>query len=89
MTDDQRKATAERRQADRRPLQGEVTVRFELTELVGPGQNISETGVFFVVDRAIPVMVEVEGRDEPRRGELVRVQSMGQDGTGIAIRFLP
>ena len=57
---------AERRRAERLALDSEVTVRFEDLEIVGPGQNISETGVYFVAEAQARVRVLVEGLAIPR-----------------------
>jgi hypothetical protein len=65
-----------------------VTVRFDGATVLGSGQNISAQGVFFVAEVAIPVTVQIEGVEHAVRGELVRVQSMGDGRTGIAVRFL-
>lgn len=79
--------TRERRRPERRPLDGEVVVEFSEADLVGPGQNISEAGVFFVTEGSIPVSVRVEGREGLVAGQLVRVESMGAGKLGIAIKF--
>ena len=88
MTDTDDTATDNRRSGERAPLDGRVTVHFPEEPLVGPGENISDAGVFFVVDQNVRVKVEVEGRDGTVEGELVRFQSMGEGRTGIAIRFV-
>ena len=65
-----------------------VSVRLETDMIVGPGQNISAQGLFFITDGAIPVTVKVGGVAEPVRGELVRVTAMGDGRLGIAVRFV-
>ena len=80
--------TADRRRAERSPFDGEVTVAFDQLELVGPGRNISATGVYFVSDSQPRVMVRIEGRDEPVAAELVRVETLGNGQVGVAVRFL-
>lgn len=79
--------TAERRQDTRRDLAGKVTVRLPAQGLVGPGENVSPDGVFFVADAALQVEVTLPGESEPRRGELVRLTAMGEGRVGIAIKF--
>lgn len=79
--------TQDRRGEDRRPLTGEVIVRFSDTPLEGSGQNISPEGVYFVSEGAVRVRVWLEGRDEPVEGSLVRVATMGDGKTGIAVAF--
>lgn len=70
------------------PMHENVTVQIEAQRIVGPGENISAQGVFFVTEGAIPVTVRIAGVDQVVRGELVRVQTMGEGRTGIAVRFL-
>jgi hypothetical protein len=85
--DHQSTTAAERRDQPRATLEGNVTVRFREGALVGPGQNVSDEGVFFVGGGAITV--EVELPDGSRRtGEVVRVQSMGDKQLGLAVRFI-
>lgn len=76
----------ERRGGDRQPLAGNVVVRFDDVPLVGSGQNTSPEGVFFVADGAVRVRVQVAGQD-PVVGEVVRMTSMGNGKTGIAVVF--
>jgi len=81
--------TANRRRSDRADLNGKVTVQFPSEPLVGPGENISEAGVFFVIDGSLRVQVQIEGREGAIEGELVRIQALSErGGAGIAIRFL-
>ncbi len=76
----------DRRIGDRAPLDGTVTVQFEEQQVVGPGQNMSEEGVFFIVEAALRVRVQVDG--EWRQAEVIRVQSMGEGKLGMAVRFV-
>ena len=69
-------------------MAGPVTVCFDELKLIGPGQNISPEGVFFIADTSLRVTVHVEGEDEPRIGELIRVQNMGEGRVGVAVRFV-
>jgi hypothetical protein len=87
MTAEPPTAQSERRSFDREPMEGTVTVRFAEQEIVGPGQNMSDEGVFFVADGALRVKIQVDGRGTWREGEVVRVQSMGEGRLGMAIRF--
>jgi hypothetical protein len=80
-------STADRRGPSRQPLSGRVVIELERVQLVGPGQNISSDGVYFVSDGNIPVRVHLEGRDGEITGELVRVEAMGQGKLGVAVRF--
>ena len=79
---------SERRRDERRPMDGTVTVHFDEQEIVGPGQNISEQGIFFVAEAAVKVRVQIDGSEEWRDGEVVRVQSMGEGKLGVAVRFV-
>lgn len=81
-------ATIDSRRDPRVDLSQQVTIRFEAGSIVGPGQNISQQGVFFTAAASIPVTVAIDGRDEVVRGELVRVETMGDGRVGIAVRFL-
>jgi hypothetical protein len=79
---------ADRRGSDRVALDSEVSVQFDPTPILGPGQNISPEGVFFVAAGSIRVQVTISGRDEAYEGELVRLQSMGEGKLGLAVRFI-
>jgi hypothetical protein len=87
MTEPSDKSVADRRTAPRLPFQGQVRVEIA-TEVRGSGQNISESGLSFFTQGKVEVLVHVEGRDEPLRGELVRLTPTG-NGSGMAVRFLP
>jgi hypothetical protein len=78
----------ENRRDPRIELAEQVTIRFEAGEIVGPGQNISLQGVFFTAPASIPVTVRIAGKSEVVRGELVRVETMGDGRVGIAVRFV-
>ena len=86
MIQDKRQPDPERRGEDRQPLGGQVVVRFDAVPLIGSGQNLSPEGVFFVADAAVQVLVQLEGRDTIV-GEVVRMTSMGDGKTGIAVTF--
>jgi PilZ domain len=87
--DQNRDAVAEDSRRDPRVNMGEqVTITFATDSIIGPGQNISAQGVFFVAETSIPVTVRIDGVEATVRGELVRVQSMGEGRVGIAVRFL-
>ncbi len=76
----------DRRDQARAVHEGDVAVEFVPQTLVGPGQNISDEGVFFVADGALTVRVDV-GDGTQREAEIVRVQSMGEGRVGVAVRF--
>ena len=86
MTDSQ-KHTSTNRRFERVSFDRAVTVRFEGDAIVGSGQNVSEQGVFFVSDQAIPVKVEIDGREGQLTGELIRIENMGDGQVGIAVKF--
>ncbi len=77
----------ERRDTPRVPMGETVTIKIHTDTIVGPGQNISAQGVFFIADAAIKVSVSILGVPEPVAGQLVRVQHMGEGKLGIAVRF--
>ena len=77
----------DRRFLGREPLEEEVMIRFEQQDIIGPGQNISEDGVFFVAAAALRVRARLRGADPWREGEVVRVQSMGDGKIGFAVKF--
>ncbi len=79
---------SERRDNGRKGFARDVTIQFSQAEIVGPGQNISPQGVFFVADTTLRVKVKVDGVEGDLDGELVRVQAMGEDRVGVAVRFL-
>lgn len=86
MSDD-KQAAIEGRRAARVELDRKVTIRIGDQVLVGNGQNISEQGVFFAAEGRLPVEVEIEGREGPLTGQLVRAENMGAGQLGIAVRF--
>ena len=75
------------RTSPRVEFESNVTIRFAADAIVGSGQNVSDQGVFFVADGAVPVTVEIEGREGVLSGELVRIETMGQGQVGIAVKF--
>jgi hypothetical protein len=79
----------ERRGGERQPFDGEIRIRFLDPILVGPGENISGDGVFFVTEDSVRVEVSTDGDDKVYQGELVRLHSMGSGKTGVAVRFEP
>ncbi len=85
---DERKAKAgiEGRVAPRVDIESEVTIAFAAGAIAGSGQNLSVQGVFFTADASLPVTVHIAGRGDVR-GQLVRLESMGDGRIGIAVRF--
>jgi hypothetical protein len=77
---------AERRGGSRAPTSAAITVHID-RPIVGPGQNLSSDGLFFVTDGAIRVRVSIEGESD-REGELIRLQSLGGGKLGLAVRFV-
>ncbi|GEM_PF-3051378 len=78
--------TAERRDEERRPVDGRVLVRIPETCLPGPSRDISRQGLYFLTDR--PLKVEVVFEDGTVvGGELVRLGVVREGETGIAVRF--
>jgi len=78
----------EGRRDPRIPMDQAVSIDFEVASIVGSGQNVSRQGVFFTTEAAVPVTVRIVGSSEVRRGELVRIESMGGGRIGVAVRFL-
>ncbi len=79
---------AERRIADRHALDGRVVVEFGQVQLEGSARNVSASGVYFVAEGQPYVTVRIDGEAEPRRAELVRIESLGPGRFGIAVRFV-
>lgn len=77
----------EQRRDPRFDLSGQVAIEFDAGTIVGPGQNVSQQGVFFTAPASIQVHVRIPGRAAPIPGELVRVESMGDGSVGLAVRF--
>tara|TARA_R110002072_G_scaffold27804_2_gene90184 strand:- start:13555 stop:13845 length:291 start_codon:yes stop_codon:yes gene_type:complete len=86
MTDSIPQTSADRK-FDRVGFDSAVTIRLAGGAIVGNGQNVSEQGVFFVSEGSIPVMVEIDGREHPIPGELVRIENMGDGMVGLAVKF--
>lgn len=79
--------TDDRRGSGRRPAAADVTVVFDGRPLVGPSENLSREGVFFVAEGSLRVRVKV-GDGEWIEGEVVRAQSMGDGKVGVAVKFV-
>ncbi|MEZ5989315.1 MAG: hypothetical protein R3F30_09370 [Planctomycetota bacterium] len=77
----------EHRNSTREPLDGSVQVRLRQDLVCGPGQNLSQDGVYLVANDEIPVEVVLPGESEARKGFLVRVHALRKGEIGIAIRF--
>jgi hypothetical protein len=77
----------EQRTVDRFDTSARVSITFDSPTIVGPGQNISAQGVFFVAEGSVPVTVRIEGSAEPVPGELVRIETMAEGKVGLAVRF--
>jgi hypothetical protein len=80
---------AERRRAQRDPLEAAILLKLETLTLSGMNDNISSAGLLFFTDEPIRVTVEVStpGGTETFSGRLVRAQRMGETSTGIAVEF--
>lgn len=88
MNERQDQVTQDSRRDPRIGMGETVTITFDAGAIVGPGQNISATGVFFTAAASIPVTVRIAGVETAVPGELVRVESMGDGRVGIAVRFV-
>lgn len=80
-------SSIENRRDQRYDFDRQVTLEFAAGAIVGPGENISQQGVFFTTHGKLPVTVRVAGVDGDIEGELVRYESMGDGRVGIAVRF--
>ncbi len=87
MSEDKTTPTIEHRRDPRVAMDRQVTLEFAAGAIVGPGQNISQQGVFFTAVGGLPVTVHIDGEPVPLKGELVRFESMGEGRVGIAVRF--
>lgn len=79
--------TDDRRGSGREPCATDVTVVFDGQPLVGPSENLSAEGVFFIAEASLRVRVRV-GTGEWIEGQVVRVQTMAAGKVGLAIRFV-
>lgn len=79
----------ERRRGDRRESRGTVKVTLETRELDGELENVSPSGVLFLSEDALRVVIEFpeSGNSERRTGRLVRAQRMNGDTVGWAVEF--
>ncbi len=79
----------ERRRGDRRESRGTVKVTLETRELGGELENVSPSGVLFLSEDALRVVIEFseKGSSERRTGRLVRAQRMNGDTVGWAVEF--
>jgi hypothetical protein len=78
--------SGQERRATRVALDGEVTIRFDGGTILGSGENVSAQGVFFTALASLPVTVIIAGRGEVR-GDLVRLETIGDGRIGLAVRF--
>jgi hypothetical protein len=79
----------ERRRGNRRESRGTVQVTVETRELAGELENVSPSGVLFLSEDAVRVVIEFTDRGtvEKRSGRLVRAQRMSGDTVGWAVEF--
>jgi len=75
------------RDSERLRLATEVRVTFQTESVSGPGQNISDSGVFFIAEQDVRVTVRIG--DQEIEGHLVRAEHHGSGKTGLAVRFTP
>ena len=87
MDDGNTKAGIEMRRDSRVGINEQVTVELLAGPMVGSGDNLSLQGVYFTTTGPIPVSVRI-GDGSVVRGELIRVEAMGDERVGIAVRFL-
>jgi hypothetical protein len=82
---------AERRRAQRDALTRPVELRFADQALVGSSADVSDTGLLFLTDAPVEVVVRIETEAGPveHRGRLVRGQQLGATITALAIAFEP
>lgn len=82
-------AEEDRRCQERRDDRDSVRIKLTQSELTGHVQNVSEGGLFLVLDE--PLLVEIESDSEvgvpPRQATLVRCQSLPGGKSGWGIRF--
>lgn len=74
-----------KRDSERLRLATEVCVTFQAEPVSGPGQNISDSGVFFIAEQDVRVTVRIG--DQEIEGHLVRAENHGSGKTGLAVRF--
>ena len=81
--------TSERRKDDRAATRGRVRVELRVQALSGVAQNVSRSGVLFLSEDTLDVVVELEsqGKVERRTGRLARAQRMSANTIGWAIEF--
>jgi hypothetical protein len=84
-------AEDDRRCQERRDDRDSVRIKLAESELTGHVQNVSEDGLFLVLDG--PLVVEIESDSEvgvpARHATLVRCQSLPGGKSGWGIRFEP
>jgi hypothetical protein len=77
--------TENRRRAERRETDAFLVVSIEAQALEGRADNVSESGVFLFAGDRVRVRVELGGK--VRSGRIVRLQTMNERETGLAIEF--
>lgn len=82
---------AERRRSQRDALTLPVELCFNTEALAGSSADVSETGLLFLTDAPVEVVVRIETEAGPveHRGRLVRGQQLGVTITALAIAFEP
>jgi len=81
--------TADRRATRRRDSAARIRLSIEASELDGRADNISETGILFLTEDSLRVVVEMEenGTRRRRAGRLIRAQVMEPGKIGWAVEF--
>lgn len=80
---------ANRRRAERRPLEAKLSLRVQPEAIEGITDNLSHIGVLFFSEEPLRVLIDVESEGEKKTyaGRLVRVQRMSEKNTGFAVEF--
>jgi hypothetical protein len=78
-------ASISKREQERLRLATDVSVTFQAEPVTGPGQNISQSGVFFIAEEDVRVTVRLG--DQEVEGYLVRAENHGSGKTGLAVKF--
>ncbi|MEM9382375.1 MAG: PilZ domain-containing protein [Planctomycetota bacterium] len=84
-------AQDERRRQTRRPVEDTVLIRTLPTTAEGHVENLSDDGLFVVLEGAVHMEVEfaAEAGVPPRRARLVRCQSLPGGRSGWGLQFDP
>ncbi len=83
------KTMVERRGNVRRPTHAIFTARFEPSQVMGGGRDISRSGAYFVTsdELRLEMAYDKDGREVRTPAKIVRIEQLSPGTFGIAVQF--